>query len=160
MKRHFRLSGPASLLLRAIALTAPLLAGCAREPAPGAVGERLEYRGYAMTVTKVERASDLPGARRARQGDTLLAVEILIESHADGVIVSPAHMWVAEPGGKVFRPHKNGLAPILQESKGVAKGQQVRGWLTFAVPESARGLRFVNELPQDFSHAMLKVNLN
>lgn len=143
-----------------MALTAPLLAGCGREPAPGAVGEWLEYRGYAMTVTKVEKAPDFPGARRARQGDTLLAVEILIESHAAGVVVSPAHMWVAEPGGKVFKPHKTGLAPILQESSGVAKGQQVRGWLTFEVPEDARNLRFVNELPQEFSHAMLKVNLN
>lgn len=148
----------ASLLLGA-ALTASLLAGCAREPAPGVVGERLEYRGYAMTVTKVEKAPDFPGARQARQGDTLLAVEIVIESDADGVVVSPAHMWVAEPGGKVFKPHKTGLAPILQESKGVEKGQQVRGWLTFEVPENARDLRFVNELPQDFSHAMLKVNL-
>ncbi len=152
-------SGRLAWLPVAAALAAALGAACQRAPAPGAIGERLEYRGYAMTVTNVEKAADFPGARRARQGDTLLAVEILIESHGADVVVSPAHMWVAEPGGKVFKPHTTGRAPILRESANVPKGQQVRGWLTFAVPEGATDLRFVNELPKEFNHTMLKVNL-
>jgi uncharacterized protein DUF4352 len=142
------------------ALATPLLAACSRPPAPGRVGDRLEYRGYAMTVTNVERADDFPGARRARKGDILVAVEVLIESNAADVKVSPAHMWVAEPGGKVFRPHTTGRLPLLEEHDNVPKGQRVKGWLTFEVPDGARALRFVNELPKEFSHAELKVNLD
>lgn len=137
-----------------------LMAACNRPPAPVAVGERVEYRGYVMTVSHVEKAPDFPGARRARQGDTLIAVEIVIESNASGVAVSPAHMWVAEPGGKVFKPHTTGRAPILQEASAVPRGQRVQGWLTFEVPENATNLRFVNELPAAFNHTLLKVNLN
>ncbi len=142
----------------AVALTA--LLACNREPAPAAIGQRVEYRGYAMTVTNVEKAADFPGARRARQGDTLLAVEILIESHAAGVAVSPAHMWVAEPSGKSFKPHTTGRAPILQEAVTIPEGGQARGWLTFQVPNGATDLRFVNELPAAFGRARLKVNLD
>lgn len=141
-------------------LAVSLLAGCSRPPSPVGVGERVEYRGYAMTVSHVEKATDFPGARRARQGDTLIAVEILIESNASGVAVSPAHMWVAEPSGKVFKPHTTGRAPILQETSAVTRGQQVQGWLTFEVPLNATNLRFVNELPAAFNHTLLKVNLN
>jgi hypothetical protein len=32
--------------------------------------------------------------------------------------------------------------------------------LTFEVPSDDKSLRFVNELPQAFKHAELKVNLN
>jgi hypothetical protein len=113
-----------------------------------------------MTVTAVERADDFPGARRARQGDTLVAVEILVESQSADVKVSPAHMWLADPSGKAYKPHKTGRAPILDEREQVSKGERVRGWLTFEVPTDARTLRFVNELPQSFDHAELKVNLN
>ena len=112
-----------------------------------------------MTVTNIERADDFPGARRARTGDILIAVEVLIESGAADVKVSPAHMWIVEPGGKQFRARKTGRAPILQEHDNVPNGQRVQGWVTFEVPESAKALRFVNELPKEFGHAELKVNL-
>jgi hypothetical protein len=133
---------------------------CIRPPGPGKVGDRLEYQGYAMTVINVERAEDFPGARRARQGDVLVAVEILVESQSAAVKVSPAHMWLADPGGKAYKPHKTGRGPVLDEREQLAKGERVQGWLTFEVPSEQKALRFVNELPQAFKHAELKVNLN
>ena len=137
-----------------------VLSACSRPPGPGKIGDRLEYKGYAMTVTNVATANDFPGARRASAGETLIAVEILIESNGANVQVSPAHMWVAEPSGKVHKPHMTGHAPMMQEQANVPKGQHVQGWLTFSVPEGAKNLRFVNELPKEFNHTELKVNIN
>ena len=151
--------GSSRTMAIAASVLAVLAAGCSGPPAPGKAGERLDYRGYAMTVTNVERADDFPGARRARTGDTLIAVELLVEGNADHVQISPAHIWVAEPGGKVFRPHSTGRAPILQTQAEVPKGQRVQGWLTFEVPRDARNLRLVNELPKEFNHVKLKVDL-
>lgn len=154
----FMVSSAPTMALAASVL-AVMTAGCSRPPDPAKVGERLDYRGYAMTVTNVQRADDFPGARRARTGDTLIAVELLVEGNADHVQVSPAHIWVAEPGGKVFKAHSTGRAPILQAQDGVPKGQRVQGWLTFEVPKDARDLRLVNELPKEFNHVKLKVDL-
>ncbi len=137
-----------------------ILGACARPPNPGEVGDRLEFRGYVMTVTQVETARDFPGARAARAGNTLIAVEILVESNGKGVQVSPAHMWVAEPSGKVYKPRTTGPTPILPERANIPKGQRVQGWLTFEVPEGAKDLRFVNELPKEFNYAKLKVNIS
>lgn len=147
------------LAVAAVALVTIAAAACHRVPAPGKVGERIEYRGYALTVLHAERAEDFPGARRARQGDTLVAVEVLVESNTSDVKVSPEHMWVAEPGGKAFKPHKTGREPILQENNAVPKGGRAQGWLTFEVPSGTTTLRFVNELPKEFDHAELKVDL-
>ena len=135
------------------------ITGCHRAPAPGRVGERLDYRGYALTVTNVERADDFPGARRARKGHTLIAVELLVESNASDVQVSPAHIWIVEPDGKAFKPHTTGRAPALEARETVPKGQRVQGWLTFEVPQDAHGLRLVNELPKAFDHVALKIDL-
>ena len=151
--------GSSRTMVLAASVLAVLTTGCSRPPDPGKAGERLDYRGYAMTVTNVERADDFPGARRARAGDTLIAVELLVEGNTDHVQISPAHIWVAEPGGKVFRPHSTGRAPILQAQAEVPKGQRVQGWLTFEVPRDARNLRLVNELPKEFNHVKLKVDL-
>jgi|GEM_PF-1336223 len=137
-----------------------VLAACSRPPSLGKVGERLEYGGYAMTVLNVEFAKTFPGARRALAGETLVAVELLIESNANNVQVSPTHMWVIESGGKEHRVHITGHAPILQAQANLPKGQRVQGWLTFAAPEGATNLHFVNELPKEFNHVLLKVALN
>ncbi len=155
MKKSIAQRGIVSVLALVVILVA-----CSRPPEPGKVGDRLEFRGYAMTVTQVEMAKDFPSARAARAGNTLVAVEILVESNGANVQVSPAHMWVAEPSGKVYKPHATGRAPILQERANVPKSQRAQGWLTFEVPENAKDLRFVNELPKEFNYAKLRVNIN
>jgi len=156
MKKSIALRGIASALALMV-----MLAACSPPPEPGKVGDRLEFRGYAMTVTQVEMAKDFPDARAARAGNTLVAVEILVESNGANVQVSPAaHMWIAEPSGKVYKPRATGRIPILQARANVPKGQRAQGWLTFEIPEDAKDLRFVNELPKEFNYAKLRVNIN
>ena len=66
--KSMALTIPARLSFATISLVL-VLSACARPPGPGKVGDRLEYKGYRMTVTNVETAKDFPGARRASAGE-------------------------------------------------------------------------------------------
>ena len=138
-----------------------LLAACL-QPAPtgGKLGQRIDHKGYIMTVTQIEIAQDFPDARKAREGNKLVAVELLVESNArSGVHVSPDHIKLVDGSQRTYKARSTGKAPILKEQFDIAKGTSVRGWLTFEVPKGVRRMTLVNELPQDFKYVEIAVTL-
>ena len=138
-----------------------LLTGCL-QPAPtsGKLGQRIDHKGYIMTVAQIDSAEDFPDARKARAGDKLVAVELIIESNVrSGVHVSPGHIKLIDGSGRTYKPRSTGKAPILQEQFDIPKGSLARGWLTFEVPTGVQKLTLINELPQDFKYVEIKIAL-
>ena len=138
-----------------------LLTGCL-QPAPtsGKLGQRIDHKGYIMTVAQIDIGEDFPDARKAREGNKLVAVELIVESNArSGVHISPSHIRLIDGSNRDYKPRTTGKAPILKEQFDIAKGTLVRGWLTFEVPKGVRKLTLVNELPQDFKYVEIKIAL-
>ena len=136
-----------------------ILAACAKVPAPGKVGQKLEYKGYAMTVTNFEEAKDYDTTRKARAGYTLVAVEVLIESSGKNVTISPPHTKLVDGSKRDYKARTTGKTPVLAETFDIPKGTSVRGWITYEVPDGVRVLIFVNELPKELNHEQLVVKL-
>ena len=136
-----------------------LLAACAKVPAPGKVGQKLEYKGYAMTVTAFEEANDYDSTRKARAGYKLIAVEVFVESGGKNVTISPPHTRLVDGSQREYKARTTGKEPVLTETTDIPKGESKRGWITYEVPDGVRVLTFVNTLPKEFNHAELVVKL-
>ena len=138
-----------------------LLTGCLKvAPTSGKLSQRIDHNGYIMTVTQIDIADDFPDARKAREGNKLVAVELIVESGArSGVHVSPSHIRLIDGSNRDYKPRTTGKAPILKEYFDIAKGTLVRGWLTFEVPKGVRKMTLVNELPQGFKYVEIKIAL-
>lgn len=139
-----------------------LLTACAtaKPPPVGTEGQKLQYREYALTVTAVETAQDFPGARKAREGNKLVAVEILIESMADkGVHWDPDHSRLVTRDGVARKARSSGRAPLIERRLNIARGASLRGWVTYEVPSGTRVARFKFEAPNEFDNVMFEVEL-
>lgn len=139
------------------------LMGCNRAPDTGKLGQRLEYKGFAMTVTAVEFGDDFDGARKARAGYTLATVEILVENPGGraGAHWDPEHARLIERSNGDANQHRTqGRTPVLGARLDIPQGELLRGWLTFEVPDRARALTFVYETPRAFDNVKLSVDLD
>lgn len=159
MTHALKLTRPVSVSVLSLLL---LLTSCL-QPAPtaGKLGQRIDHKGYIMTVTQIDTANDFPNARAAKAGNKLVAVELLVESNLkSGVHVSPSHIRLIDGSNRDYKPRTTGKAPLLKEQFDIAKGTSVRGWLTFEVPQGVRKMTLINELPQDFKYVEIKVDLS
>lgn len=139
-----------------------LLTGCLKAaPTSGKLGQRIDHKGYIMTVATIDIADDFPAARKAREGNKLVAVELIVESGTrSGVHISPSHIRLVDGSSREYKPRTTGKAPILKEQFDIPKGTSVRGWLTFEVPTGVRKLTLINELPQGFKYVEIKIALD
>ena len=149
-------------LLPFVLIVASLLAACV-PPVPGAgkVGQKLEYQGYAITIVAAEFADDFPGARKAREGYTLAALDVIIASdRAKDVTFRPKYATLVDRDGGEHAARASGREPALEEVEDLPKGQTRRGWLTYEVPKNARKFQFVYSLPPAMNNADLKVDID
>lgn len=137
-----------------ISIAMLLLVACNTQPKTGIVGQKIDYKGYGLTLLQVQVADDFPGARKARVGYKLVAVEMLVESNASkGVSVSAKHVKVVDANGRDYEARATtGMQPALREEFDIPKGQKRQGWLTFEVPDGLRKLTLVSTLPKEFSN--------
>jgi hypothetical protein len=148
-------------LLPLILIVVSLLAACTPPPPPaGKVGQKLEYQGYAITVVAVEFAEDFPGARKARDGYTLAALDVIVASdRAKDVTFRPKYAKLVDRDGDEHAARASGRDPALEEFEDLPKGQTRRGWLTFEVALSGRKFQFVYALPPAMNSADLKIDI-
>jgi hypothetical protein len=111
-------------------------------PVIGKVGETLAQGDYRLTVTKVDSAASFGSFARADVGKKLVAVEVIIESaDNDGVSVNPMYASLKDSDGYEYND-TFGQEPALKSQNDLPRGEKVRGWLTFEVPDEAKGLMF------------------
>ena len=150
-----------SLIMSVIVLL--LLNACNRAPAPAKIGQKLDYKGFELTVLDVRTANDFPGARKARAGYNLVAVQVAVENTGgrSGAHWDPLHTRLIDrTSGAQHKAHTTGMEPQLNAMNDLAKGQPLKGWVTFEVPDNSSALNFEYELPTSFDHVILKVQLD
>ena len=112
-------------------------------PLIGKVGETLAQGGYLLTVTQVESAENFGDFVNANKGMRLIAVELIVESTANkGVSVNPMYTSIRDADGYEYNGSIFGREPSLKSQNDLPRGEKMRGWVTFEIPEKAKGLMF------------------
>jgi hypothetical protein len=112
----------------------------------GKVGDTIVNGDYIVTLVNVERGEVYSEWSQPDEGNILVAVEIVIESGADeGVSVNPLYCSLKDSDGYEYSMYLFGKDPSLGAENDLPKGDKMRGWVTFEVPESAAGFIFSYE---------------
>jgi len=116
----------------------------------GKIGEAVKKDGYVITVNGTERVKGL--------GSSALALDVTIASDKEkGVDAGSIYAKIKDADGKTYTLAAGGKQPSLEGKSDLPKGQSVRGWISFNVPEGTNGL--VLEY-QALGGPLLKVNLS
>ena len=104
----------------------------------GAIGERIEAGGMALTVNKVTNV-DAIGDTKPSDGATLLVLNVTIEdiSH-EQTPINPFDFVLVMADNSQVNPIFAAPDPVLQ-SNSIKAGQKVTGNVTFEIPTDAKG---------------------
>ena len=109
-----------------------------------AVGNPVDARDYRMTVLGTRPCKVEPHFA-PRQGNMKLGVEVEIEGRTEREVpVSAFYSTLSDDAGNMYRPTLAGCAPALPAER-VREGESVKGFITFELPDAARGLRLSYE---------------
>lgn len=113
-------------------------------PAPaaviGKVGDRVEANGIALTVVKTEQKDELSQFQKAKDGNTYVIAEVLIENvSVDKAPYNPLYFKVKDGDGFEYNPEITGGDQALK-SGDLVKGDKARGTVAFEVKETAKSL--------------------
>jgi hypothetical protein len=112
----------------------------AAPPALAKVGDRAESGGIALTVVMVERKAAMNDFMKAKDGNTYLIAEVVIESiDRDKAPYNPFYFKVKDSDGREYTMTIN-IADDSLKSGDLAKGEKVRGTVAFEVKKEAAGL--------------------
>lgn len=128
--------------------------------APPAVGDTVSGADYVLVVKTVKVCKvDAPFEPKA--GNIKLGVEVAMEGTGDrDVPVSPFHAQLEDSEGNHYSTTLAGCRPILPSVR-VAKGERAEGWVSFELPQSARGLKLVYDpIVIGGPHQLVRVGLN
>ncbi len=117
------------------------------EYAFGKAGERTEMSGIAITVTGIQKLDSLDGYIEADQ--TIVDTEVLIENIRvnKSVMYAPIYFILKDSEGNIYPcvPIPS-FGPILL-SGSLSKGEEIRGHISFVIPDTATGLTLAYEPP-------------
>lgn len=113
----------------------------AAAPAIAKVGDRVELNGMALTVTKVERATQLGQFNKADDGKEFVVAEVIIENvSADNKVpYNPLYFTVKDGEGFEYNAQLVAGDQALK-SGDLAKGEKARGNVAFEVKKDTKGL--------------------
>jgi|GEM_PF-2388309 len=117
---------------------------------------------YFMTVTQVEVAAQLnqgSSPTKAAADQQFVSMEVIMESRVDlSALVNSNDFSLKSGDGFKFKRTGASKKPELQVISALPKGLKTRGWLTFTLPKTAKGLTLeLNTTGQ--RQAFLQVNL-
>ena len=131
-------SGGAAAATSAPASAAPATATSAAT-GPGTIGDRIEANGMALTVVKMERADTLGQFLKAKDGNTFVVAEVLIENVSqDKIPYNLLYFKVKDSDGFEYTPAIGVDQPL--NSGELTKGDKARGNVAFEVKKDAKGL--------------------
>ncbi len=140
-----------------------LLSACTESTPPsdaagvGKVKDTITQNGYIMTLNSLERNKSLGAGKNAKEGSIFLFLDITIVSDKEyGVDINPNFSRLRDTEGKTYNP-VSGKTPALSNTNNLGKGDKIRGFVTFEVPEKATGLVY-EYIP--LSGMLLKFNLS
>lgn len=105
----------------------------------GQVGARQEAGGIALTVEKVSKIDQAGQFARAKPGNTYLVADVVLENPGrDEAPYNPLYFKVKDGTGQEYTASLIGPDNSLK-SGNLAKGDKVRGAVSFEVPTAAKG---------------------
>jgi hypothetical protein len=118
----------------------------AEPPNIGKVGDTITQGDYIITMVSAETATSYGDFNKAGDGIKYVAVEIIVESGADtGVSVNQSYCKLTDGDAYLYTRTFNGNDPSLRSQHDLAKGEKMRGWITFKVPENSKDFIFSYE---------------
>ena len=115
-------------------------ASTAQPTTEGKVGDRIEVNGIALTVIKVDKTDSLNPVQKAKDGNTFVVVEVLLENTgAASSPYNPLYFSVKDSDGYQATPTISGSDTSLKTGE-LAKGDKARGTVAFEVKQTATGL--------------------
>jgi hypothetical protein len=104
------------------------------------VGEKAQAPDFSMSIENVKECK-VPYYFKAKKGNIKLGVEVELEGSADkDVPVNPFYAKITDGDGYSYTSTFGGCTPDLKSVR-INKGEKARGWITFEVPDKAKGLK-------------------
>jgi hypothetical protein len=112
---------------------------------PPKVGSRVVSGGIALTANRINRTAAVNSFSRAKQGNTYLLVDVTVQNvDRDRAPYNPMYFKVRSKDGFEYTTAFASPDGSLHSGE-LAKGESVRGWVTFEVPTSASGFMLTYE---------------
>jgi hypothetical protein len=148
------------------AATTAAQAAATTQPAPtaqpateGNVGDRIEANGIALTVTKVDKADSLGQFQKAKDGDTFVVAEVVIENVSqDKAPYNPLYFKVKDGDGYEYNATISTADNSLKSGE-LAKGDKARGTVAVEVKKDSKDLVLAYQPIVIGSSAPIKVKL-
>jgi hypothetical protein len=106
----------------------------------GAVGERREAGGIALTVAKVEHVAKLGDFQKAKAGNEFIIAEVILETTGrDKAPYNPFYFKVKDGDGFEYTTALNIQGNALKSGE-LGQGEKVRGTVAFEVKKDVAGL--------------------
>ncbi|MBK7199412.1 DUF4352 domain-containing protein [Candidatus Amarolinea dominans] len=126
----------------------------------GKIGEMVRGGDVSITVIQVERMTQVGTARLPQPGTVFVAIELIVESQARaGVYINPLFARLQDDASNVHNISFVGKDPFLETRVNLPKGEKVQGWVTFEVPESAKGLILIYQAVGSNPDAGVRIDL-
>ncbi|MCW6051480.1 MULTISPECIES: DUF4352 domain-containing protein [Microcoleaceae] len=94
----------------------------------GTIGKPVIQEGYNLTVNEVKTGQN-------DSGEPYVAVDVTLASESDqGVSANLLYAKLKSDSGYVYTPTFFGVQPALNSMNDLPKGERVRGWITFQIP--------------------------
>lgn len=107
---------------------------------PGAVGDRVEVDGLAVTVKSIERAAEVGQFLKADPGNEFVIADVIIENAGtDSTSYNPLYFKIKDSEGFEYNASFVGPEPSLLSGH-LAPGEFVRGKIAVEVKQEAKGL--------------------
>lgn len=114
-------------------------------PSVGAIGERLEGNGVALTVLGVERVEAIGQFQKAEAGNVFIVAEVLIEGvGTDEAPYNPFYFNVKDADGFEYATALYTGERALRSGE-LRSGEKARGFVAFEIKADAQGLILVYE---------------
>ena len=126
-----------------VTMTTTPIGTIAQQP-DGEIGDQVRRDALSIIVLSVEEVSVYEDVK-PKAGNKYIAIELEIESMMDSSDVNPLDARLQDSDGNVYFLMFGGKDPFLQAQYGLSKGAQVKGWITYEVPETAKGFWFIYE---------------
>jgi hypothetical protein len=109
----------------------------------GKVGDTVTQGDYKITLANAEKNTAYGTFAKAEAGKMFVAIEIIVESGADtGVSVNPFYCKLTDGDAYAYNVNAFGKDPSLSSQNDLPKGEKMRGWVTFEVPDTAKDFVF------------------
>lgn len=107
------------------------------------VSQVVDQGAYSLTVNAMEEGQTYSTYVQPDLGNHYVAVDLTINSKADeGVSINEFNAVLKDSEGYQYKPTFAGKDPQLGTESNLPAGDKARGWITFEVPDTAKGLIF------------------